>query len=220
MPLIEVEQGTKEWLTMRAGMVTASRVADVVAKRKKQPKNGEPLEPLACRTNYLWEVVVSRLTGLNPETFVSDAMLWGTANEPLARAEYEMATGNDVEPGGFAIHDNLEFFGASCDGLIGTDGILECKCPTSAVHLQYVINQVVPAEYIPQMMAEMACAGRKWGDFVSYDPRMPAHLRLFVQRLKRDDSRIKEMEYEVAVFLEEVDVLMDKIKSFSGDRPE
>jgi len=196
--LIEVEQGSADWLTMRNGCVTGSRVCDVVAKLKKGG-------PSAARTNYLMEVVCSRLTGLSPDNYVSPAMQWGIENEPFARAAYEMAQDVMVATAGFALHPKIKWFGASPDGLIGDDGLLEIKCPTSAVHLGYVIGGQVPIDYMPQMLAEMACTERQWVDFVSYDPRMPANLQLFIRRFHRDEKLIAEMELEVACFLEEVE---------------
>lgn len=216
MIIEDLEQQTPEWLAMRVGMVTASRVADVIAKRKRQPKDGEPAEPLACRKDYLWEIVVERLTGRSSETYVSPSMEWGIEQEPSARAAYEMATDCMVEPIGFAIHPANKWFGASPDGLVGEDGILEIKCPNSGTHLQYIINQVVPSEYVPQMLAEMACTERLWGDFVSFDPRMPKKMQLFVQRLRRDDKRIADMESDVAVFCQEVDDKLAEVQAVVG----
>jgi putative phage-type endonuclease len=204
MPLIEVDQGSKEWLEMRSGCVTASRVADVITKLKKGGYS-------AARNLYLFDVVIGRLTGLNPESYVSPAMEWGMANEDLAKAAYEMKTDRTVEPIGFALHDRINFFGASPDGLVGKDGLIECKCPNTSTHLGYLMAGVVPEDYQPQMLAEMACTGRKWVDFVSYDPRLPKKLQLFVRRFERNDERIAEMEREVELFLGEVANMLERL---------
>jgi putative phage-type endonuclease len=193
-----IEQQTPEWLQMRTGMVTASRVADVIAKRKKG------IGELECRAKYRSEIICECLTGRSAEHYVTPAMEWGIENEDLARAAYEMRLDIETEPGGFHIHGEIPRFGASPDGLIGEDGVLEIKCPTTAVHVGYIIAGVTPEEYMPQMLAEMACTGRQWCDFVSFDPRLPKKLQLFVRRFQRDDGRIAEMEEEVLKFLEEV----------------
>jgi putative phage-type endonuclease len=199
MPMIEgIEQQTPEWLQMRTGMVTASRVADVLAKRKTG--TGE----LECRSKYRAEVICECLTGRSAEHYVTPAMEWGIENEALARAAYEMRLDVETEPGGFAIHDSIPRFGASPDGLIGSDGLLEIKCPTTAAHIGYMLAGVTPEAYQPQMLAEMACTGRRWCDFVSFDPRLPKKLQLFVRRFQRDDGRIAAMEADVLTFLEEV----------------
>ncbi len=203
-----LEQRSPEWMTMRNGCVTGSRVADVCAKLKKGG-------PAACRQNYLIEVAVSRLTGLAPDRFVTPAMQWGIDNEQFARAAYEMQADCMVESIGFAIHPRLDFFGASPDGLIGKDGVLELKCPTSDTHLGYILGGVLPLYYMPQMLAEMACTERQWCDFVSFDPRMPKNLQLFVRRFQRDDELITALEVEVAAFLLEVDALLEQIEQAS-----
>lgn len=204
--LIEVEQGSDEWLVMRAGMVTASRVADVVTKLKKGGYS-------AARQQYLMEVVTGRLTGLNPETYVSQAMEYGIEQEQYARAAYEILKGDFVDAGGFAIHDKIKWFGASPDGLVGSDGLIEIKCPNSTTHLGYIMAGVPPADYQPQMLAEMVCTGRKWVDFISFDSRMPKKLQLFVCRFHWDEAKIAEMEHEVEKFLEEVDLTIKRLES-------
>lgn len=207
MPIIEgLEQQTPEWLQMRIGMVTGSRVADAMAILKR--KEGEA----ACRRNYRYEVVIETLTGRAVDTYVSPAMEWGIENEPVARAVYEIANDLEVESIGFAIHDAIPRFGASPDGLVGADGLLEIKCPTTAVHLDYLLGGAAPEEYHPQMLAEMACTNRQWVDFVSFDPRLPKKLQLFVRRFNRDVKRIAEMEQAVVKFLEEVDAMLLRLK--------
>lgn len=204
MIIEELEQQTPEWYEMRKGMCTGSRVADVVAKLQKGGYK-------ACRQNYLMEVVCARLTGHMPEHFVSAAMEWGVQQEPFARAAYELEMDVMVETVGFAIHPRIEYFGASPDGLVSPDGVIEIKCPTSDTHLRWIMDGAVPEEYIPQMKAVMACTERQWCDFVSFDPRMPKDLQLFVRRLERDETTIREMEEEVENFLSEVDAMIATI---------
>jgi putative phage-type endonuclease len=193
MPLVDVEQGTSEWLQMRIGCVTAARVADVMAKLKN---GGEA----AGRRNYKSEIVCEMLTGRAIEHYVTPAMEWGIENEIFARNAYEVVVG-ETERAGFALHEKITRFGASPDGFAGVDGLVEFKCPTTATHLDYIAAGVVPAEYHWQMLAGMACTERRWCDFVSYDPRLPKKFQLFIRRFERDEARICEMENEVEKFL-------------------
>lgn len=204
MPLVEVEQGTAEWLQMRVGCVTGSRMADVMAKLKR--KEGEA----QTRQDYKAQIVSEILTGRAADHYVSPAMEWGVENEIFARNAYEVEVG-DIQPVGFALHSRIARFGASPDGLVGQDGLVEFKCPNTATHIDYIIRGTVPAEYQWQMLAEMACAERQWCDFVSYDPRLPKRLQLFVRRFERDNSRIAEMEVEVEKFLAEVEEVIAKL---------
>lgn len=204
MIIEDLEQGTPEWLQMRMGIVTGSRVADVMAKLSR--KEGEA----QCRKNYKAELVSEILTGRASDHYVSPAMQWGIDNEIFARNAYEVEVA-EVERVGFALHPTITRFGSSPDGLVGTDGLVEFKCPNTATHLDYIIAGEVPSEYHWQMLAEMACAERKWCDFVSYDPRLPKKLQVFVRRFERDDARIAAMELEVSRFLGELDELVAKV---------
>lgn len=191
------EQGTPEWRAERAGKITASRIADMLATIK----TGES----ASRRNYRAELVAERLSGSPIDSFVSSAMKWGIEQEIFARAAYEMATGKFVDNSGFIDHPAIKMCGASPDGLIEDDGIVEIKCPNTDTHISYLKAGKVPSEYEKQMMWQMAVTGRKWNDFVSFDPRMPVTHQLFVRRLYRDDEKIKAMSEEVIKFGKEVD---------------
>lgn len=201
--LIPCEQRTDEWRELRCGKVTASRIQDVLAEIKK----GEA----ASRRNYRAELVVETLTGIPIESFQSKEMLWGIETEPFARAAYELQQDQAVELAGFALHPEIERFGASPDGLIGELGLVEFKCPNTATHLDWLLGGVVPVEYGAQMMAQMACTGREWCDFVSFDPRLPSHLQLFVRRLHRDEGIVRSIELQVERFLNEVDETIARI---------
>jgi putative phage-type endonuclease len=209
---IAVEQGTDAWHLMRLGKVTASRMADVLSKGK----SGES----ASRAKYRTELVVQRITGLPGESFTNAAMEWGTQTEPMARIAYEVATGNFVEQVAFIDHPTIKWFGCSPDGLVAPsvtgfvgEGIIEIKCPNSSTHIDYLMDDKPPAKYIPQMQCQMAVTGAKWCDFVSFDPRLPDDLQMFVVRLERDDEYIKAMEVEVEKFLSEVEVTLTKLKA-------
>ena len=199
-----MEQRTEEWFSARLGKVTASRVADVLAKIK----TGES----ASRKNYKMELVVQRLTGKQGESFTNAAMEWGTEQEPFARMAYEAHTGTFVKEEGFVDHPTIEGFGCSPDGIVG-EGLIEIKCPNTANHIETVLENKVPSKYIPQMQCQMACTGAKWCDFVSFDPRLPEDLQLFVVRVERDQEYIDAMEVEVKQFLSEVLDLFNQLKA-------
>lgn len=204
MKVIDFPQGSPEWLEARAGKVTASRIADVVAKIK----TGEA----AARRDYKSQIVAEILTGIPQESgFINAEMQWGLEQEPAARAAYEALTGDLVEQVGLVIHPKIERAAASPDGLAG-EGLLEIKCPKTATHVQYLLLDVVPKDYHPQMLWQMACTGAPWCDFVSYDPRLPADVQFFRARFMRDDARIKEIEAEVVSFLSEVDALIARLR--------
>ena len=190
------EQGTREWLLRRAGKVTASRIADLMARTKTGWG--------ASRANYAAELVAERLTGEPAERFTNAAMQWGTTTEPEARAAYAFHCDADVVEVGFVEHPGIGMAGASPDGLVGTDGLVEIKCPNTATHIDTLLKGAIPEKYRLQMLWQMACTGRAWCDFASYDPRLPEHMQLFVTRLMRDDAAIAEIEREVATFLDEV----------------
>lgn len=203
-----MEQRTEEWIQARLGKVTASRVADVMAKTKSGYS--------ASRKNYMAELVCERLTGAQADRFESAAMAWGTETEPLARSAYEAATGEMVEEVGFIDHPTIPNFGASPDGLVGTDGGLEIKCPNTATHIDTLLSGAIDSRYIYQLSTGMACTGRKWWDFVSFDPRLPDNLSYKCIRIYRDDALIAEIELEVIRFLEELEAMVKRLKNLKG----
>ncbi len=190
-------QGTEAWLLARCGKVTASRIADLMAGTKSGWG--------ASRANYAAELVAERLTGTPAEKFTNAAMNWGTTTEPEARAAYEFARDVEVIEVGMIEHPTIAMSGASPDGLVDDDGLLEIKCPNTATHIDTLLSGKVPEKYRLQMLWQMACTGREWCDFASYDPRLPEEMRLFVTRVQRDDEAIAEIEREVRAFLAEVD---------------
>ena len=192
-----IEQGSPEWHQLRFGKLTASRVADMLASIK----SGES----ASRKNLRADLVIERLTQSKSESFTNSAMQWGTETEPQARAAYEIQTGNFVDQIAFVDHPTIKNFGCSPDGLVGLDGLIEIKCPNTATHIEYVEAQMPPRKYLIQMMSQMACTGREWCDFVSFDPRLPAGLNMFVFRVWRDAEIIEKIESEAIKFLAEVE---------------
>ena len=200
-----MDQRSDEWFQARLGKVTASRVADVMAKTKTGYS--------ASRDNYMAQLIVERMTGKPAESFSNAAMEWGTAQEPFARAAYEVAQSVMVEEVGFVQHPSIEQAGASPDGLVGDDGLVEIKCPNTATHIETLLSQSVPAKYIPQIQWQLACTNRQWCDFVSFDPRMPEGAQLFVKQVAIDRDYIAQMEQEVNKFLSEVDQKLSQLRS-------
>lgn len=194
---IAVQQGTPEWHQLRLGKVTASRVADILAKTKTGPS--------ASRNNYLIELALQQVTKTIEESYTNAAMEWGTQTEPQARVAYEVKTGNFVDQVPFVDHPTIAGFGCSPDGLVGSDGLIEIKCPNSATHWSYIKANEPPQKYFIQMQAQMAVTGAKWCDFVSFDPRMPERSQLLIVHVPRDPEFILYMEAEIKQFLSEVD---------------
>lgn len=203
-------QGSPEWYALRVGKVTASRVADVIAKTKTGWG--------ASRANYMAELIAERLTGEPAEKYTNAAMAWGTENEPDARAAYEFFRDAQVVEVGFIEHPSILMAGASPDGLVGDAGLVEIKCPNTATHLDTLLTQAIPARYVTQMTWQMACAGRAWCDFVSFDPRLPETMSLFVKRVERDDSLIASLEKDVSDFLDELAQKLGQLNSLYGVR--
>lgn len=199
-----IEQGSPEWFAQRLGKVTASRVADVVARTKSGWG--------ASRANYAAELVAERLTGTKTESYSNAAMVWGTEHEADARLAYELMASTTVEPAGFVPHPTIADSGASPDGYVGA-GLIEIKCPLTASHIETLLGQSVASKYVMQMQWQMACTGRDFCDFVSYDPRMPATMSLYIQRVHRDDKLIAELEGDVIDFLNELRLTVHRLRA-------
>ena len=197
------------WRMERVGKVTGSRVADIVARTKTGYS--------ASRANYLGQIVAERLTGVSGDnTYTSPAMEWGLQQEASARAAYAFFCDRDVELAPFVPHPTIEMAGASPDGFVWDDGLVEIKCPNTATHLETVLTHSVPQKYQIQMFWQMACTGRTWCDFVSFDPRLPETVGLFVYRLERDEVRIAEIEEGVKVFLFECETTISRLRHRAG----
>lgn len=198
-------QGEEEWFAARMGKVTASRIKDVVAQTKTGPS--------ASRKNYAAELMLERVTGQRTAGFVNAAMTFGIETEPIARLAYSLHRGQDVEEVGFIDHPTVLRSGASPDGLVSLFGMVEIKCPNTATHIAWAIGGIVPAEHVLQMQWQMACAGKDWNDFVSFDPRMPDGQQLFIRTLYRDNGLIEKLEKQVVEFDAEVEKLVADLKS-------
>jgi putative phage-type endonuclease len=198
-----MEQGSDAWFNIRIGKVTASRVADVLAKTKTGYST--------TRDNYMAQLVCERLTGQKGENFTNAAIQHGIETEAYARAAYEARYDVLVDEVGFVSHPTIEMSGASPDGLVGDDGLIEIKCPNTATHIETLLSESVPNKYYTQMQFQIACTGRKWCDFVSFDNRLPTELQMFVKRVPRDDMYIKLIEDEIVKFLAELDTKINQL---------
>jgi putative phage-type endonuclease len=192
-----MQQLSEEWFAIRCGKVTASRMGDLMATTR----NGYG----ASRATYMGELIAERLTGKPAERFQSEAMKWGVDNEPHANSAYVFFKDVQIEPVGFVPHPSIENSGASPDGLIGDDGMVEIKCPITATHIDTLITDTIAVRYIYQMQWQMACTGRQWCDFVSFDPRMPPSMQMYCKRITRNPKTIAELEASVKDFLRELD---------------
>lgn len=203
---VSIEQGTDEWFDIRLGKATASRFKDILSTIK----SGES----AARRNYRAELVVERLTGKPLDRFKTSAMEWGTDTEDLARMTYMLTTGNKVEETGFWEHPALEA-GASPDGLVGEDGLLEIKCKNLANHIETLRNGKMPKEHEAQVQGQMLMTNRKWCDFVSFAPELFENAQIMIVRIYRDDSYIKELEDQLEMFLKEVDTEVKFVRNYN-----
>lgn len=197
------EQGTTEWHAERCGKITASRIADMLAKTKSGWG--------ASRANYQAQLVAERLTGIVAGGYSNAAMQWGTDTEPEAANAYAFYEGADLHAVGFVPHPEIAMSGASPDRLVGDTGLVEFKCPNTATHIQTLLDGAVPGKYRLQMQWQMACTGRRWCDFVSYDPRMPEEMRLFVRRMDRCEETIADITREVVAFDAEISETVEKL---------
>lgn len=203
-----MEQGSEEWFTARLGKVTASRVADVMAKTKTGYGAG--------RKNYMMELLCQRLTGAREEGYVNAAMQRGTDLEPIARGRYEIVNNVLVMETGLIDHPQISGFAASPDGLVNDDGLLEIKCPNTAQHVEFLQNGNIDSKYQTQMTAQMLCAGRKWCDFVSFDDRLPENLQYKCVRFNFDPQFAGAMATEVSTFLRELEALIKDLQEIAA----
>jgi putative phage-type endonuclease len=205
MIVIDIPQGSDEWIAARCGKVGASRMGDLMARTKSGWG--------ASRANYAAELIAERLTGCPAEKYKNAAMTWGTEHEAEARALYEFLNDCEVRTVGLVTHPSIANALASPDGLVGEDGLVEFKCPNTSTHIETLLGGAIDKRYVLQMAWQMACTGRAWCDFCSYDPRLPAEMQMHVTRVKRDDDMIRELQHEVTLFLKEVDETVDKLRA-------
>jgi putative phage-type endonuclease len=199
-----LEQRSPDWFAARCGKVTASRIADLMARTKSGYSTS--------RANYRAQLICERLTGCVEPSYCNPAMQHGIDTEAEAREAYQQHMLCTVEELAFAEHPTITMAGASPDGLVGDDGLVEIKCPITATHIDTLLNGAVADKYVKQMQFQMACTGRAWCDFVSYDNRLPEAMRLFIQRVPRDETAIAEIEAEVISFLDEIETTVTQLR--------
>lgn len=195
-------QRTPEWIAARRGCLTASSVADILPGKTGKYRDS--------RENLMNILVAERDSGRARESFTSNAMLWGIEHEDEAREEYEVQTGELVDLVGFMLHPDIPFLGASPDGLVGQDGLIEIKCPTPATQIKYIRAGVVPEEYRPQILLQLIVTERKWCDFVSFDPRAQK-ARFFCVRWTPTEEEKSALLEECKKFLAETAAVMEKL---------
>jgi putative phage-type endonuclease len=201
----EIVQLSDEWKAIRLGKATASRMADICARTKTGWSTS--------RDNYKAQLVCERLTGTAHEGYQNEAMTWGIEKEPDARRAYEFMRDATVTEVGFVEHPTIAMSGASPDGLVGDDGLIEIKAPITASHIRTLLDRNVPRKYYLQIQFQLACTDRKYCDFVSYDPRLPESMQLFIDRVPRDDACIAQLEQDVVEFLAEVDATVAELRA-------
>jgi putative phage-type endonuclease len=203
--IAEIVQGTEAWFAIRAGKVTASRIADLTAKTKSGPSES--------RKTYMGELIAERLTGNTVEMFKSTAMQWGTDNEPAARAAYAYHCNTKIVEIGFVVHPKISMSGASPDGQVNDDGLVEIKCPNTSTHIETLKSRKASAKYVKQIQWQLACTGRAWCDFFSFDPRLPDEMQGIAVRVMRDPTQIAELEAEVLAFIGELDATVAELQA-------
>lgn len=191
---------TPEQTAARVGKLTASKIADATAKTTKGYG--------ASRANYMADLLVERITGVPTERFVTKEMLWGIEKEPEAKNAYEFFYDCEIVPCDFLDHPAIAMSGATPDGVIGKEGLIEIKCPNTATHIDFLLSDEVDLSYRKQMCWQLLCARRVYCDFASFDPRMPEALQLRVRRFTLiellADKQICDIETEAKAFLAEL----------------
>lgn len=200
----DIEQGSADWHKMRLGKITASRMKDVLSKGRgsAQSKTAE---------TYMMELIAEKLTGEVKPFFENDAMRWGTETEPQARFMYELKSGNTVEEVAFI--ERSDFIGVSPDGLIGDDGVIEIKCPTTITQIKRALTDNYSKDYYDQIQMQLWVSGRLWCDFLSFDPRLDVDASYLIQRVERNEEYIKEMEEKTNLF---IDKMLETLNKLTG----
>jgi putative phage-type endonuclease len=205
--LVQAPQRSPEWFAARLGRATGSGFGEIIALTRSGYSSK--------RANYAAKLTAERLTGQQEESFTTAAMQWGIDNEDTARLMYSLAVGEEAEETGFWVHDTI-MAGASPDGFVGNEGVLEIKCPNTATHISTLISKKLPSQYKAQVQGQMWITGRNWCDFVSFDPRLPENAQMIIIHVERDEDYIKFLEDEVIGFLAEVDKQVELIKNYKG----
>lgn len=196
-----IDQGTDEWLALRFGYITASKYKDVMAKGQGK-----------TRKSYMLLLAAEAITGEQAESYSNEYMDWGNENEPVARAMYELESGNSVNEVSFIKLNEVNKIGCSPDGLIDDDGMVEFKCPKTTTQIETFLSGKMPTGHKPQVQGQLWVSGRDWCDFVSFDPRINGSSGYFCQRQYRDEDYIKEISEACFKFEKE---LQEMIKTLT-----
>ena len=200
-----IEQGSELWLMQRRGHLSASRLHDAVTKGARGSYS-------AKRADIMWTLIEERITGQAAPHFVTADMQHGIDTEPQAKAAYAFLTDRAIADAPYVPHAYIPMTGASPDGYVEDDGLIEIKCPKTKTHLQTLAAKQVPPQYITQMQWQMECTWRHWCDFVSFDPRLPVEYQIWIQRVQRDDAMIEMLKDEITKFEDEINTLMESLK--------
>ena len=204
-----MEQRTDEWFKARLGKVTASKISDVLAKIR----TGEA----AVRRNYKMQLATERLTGQKTDSYINQAMQDGIDREDTAREIFEIVRDIKVEQVGFIDHPTIKMAGASPDGLLPDNGVLEIKCPVETTHTTNLLERKLPSRYVSQVQWQMACTGAEYANFVSYNPNFEPKLQLIYLDVERDNEYIEMLEEEVSTFLTEVDDIINILRELNQE---
>jgi hypothetical protein len=215
-------QNTAEWFQARVACVTASNIDRAMSFLKRASGEKKAGDSSADRDRYILELATELITRVPAEHYVSKPMEIGAQFEGEARTEYWMTTGNEVDETGFVLHPTIDFMGSSPDGLCKGHG-LEIKVPTLYTHMATLRDDVIPADYIPQMQFNMLCCELPEWDFVSYCPpdvypELPERFRLFVKRLKADPELHRQMEDAGVKAMQEATALVERMTGQYPDR--
>ena len=197
MIIHECQQGSPEWFAARLGKVTTSCFSEATAAGQR-----------VTLKKYMIKLIAERMTGQPEDGYTNATMQRGAEVEAQAREYYELLNDCRVREVGFIERD--EYIGASPDGLVGTDGMLEIKCPFSSTHIRYIIEKRLPPAYRKQVQGQLWVAERKWVDFVSYDPRV--HQKpYFCERVYRDEGDIKELQIKIYMFVADMKKIIEQL---------
>lgn len=210
------EQGTAAWHEARAGCITASRMRDLLwtpgLHFKSGKRKGQPKPPPESRSTYIRQIVTEIITGQASEQVSAKTLEYGKEMEPYAIAAYEAKTGRLVEQCGFIKHAQHSFIGASPDLFVGNDGGGEVKCPMSEPVHTATLLYGLPPDHIEQIQGGLWVTEREWWDFVSFNPKFPPGLDLYVERVYRDDKKIAQLKSACMSAWEEVSIIVSRLR--------
>ena len=205
VPVVASPQATPEWFQQRIGKLTASNMAAAMSYLKNGKESTE-------RAKLKMHLVAERLTDIIAPHYVTEAMAWGIATETEAKECAAKLIGLDIKQCGFFDHPEIDNFGATPDGLLDDDGLIEIKCPTTVTHLSWLLENKVPEQHKAQMAAQLLCTGRRYCKFMSYDPRVPKRPILY-KHYAPSQAELGEVRRAAVLFLAEVEELFERVST-------